>query len=383
VLFLRLIIGITKFIKLSIILLVIIICIGVIPQRAFAKDLSSVPKPSGNWSDYTDVSLTGTGKLEDNYIISNAGQLAYAASKINAGDPAYVSAYYRMTADLDLSAHDWIPIGTENNEFTGFFYGDGHKISGLTIGSESDPAKIEYAGLFGCVGWLGNVINVNIVGASIYATYNNGVYIGALAAVNDSGYIRNCSATVHVSSSSNPTDNACVGGLVGFNTGTISDCYTAGTVKGGICSFAGGITGDSYGELLSVIYNCSTKCNVIGGDGSYIGGFTGNNGNGIIYNSYASGTVTGGTPVEVTASYTGGFAGCNYSGGYIVNCYATGNVTGGSYFNGPPPHKALIGGFIGKNYNKIYNCYATGNVTGGTDATLGGFSNISTIRWRN
>lgn len=60
--------------------------------------------------------------------------------------------YFLLTADLDLSGHNWTPVGTysetpaDRRPFEGYFDGDFHTISNLTISTESD-----YQGLFGFI----------------------------------------------------------------------------------------------------------------------------------------------------------------------------------------------------------------------------------------
>ena len=48
-------------------------------------------------------------------------------------------------ADIQLSSDEWLPIGTENDPFTGSYNGNGYEITGLTMKS----SDAELAGLFG------------------------------------------------------------------------------------------------------------------------------------------------------------------------------------------------------------------------------------------
>ena len=65
------------------------------------------------------------------YSISNASGLSRLRDKINNGI-RLENATYRLTADIDLSGSDWVPMGPETNPFTGTFDGEGHTINGLT-----------------------------------------------------------------------------------------------------------------------------------------------------------------------------------------------------------------------------------------------------------
>ena len=53
--------------------------------------------------------------------------------------------YYMLANDIELSAEEWVPIGTEEKPFTGYFEGNGCYIKGLTM---TDP-DVKIAGMFG------------------------------------------------------------------------------------------------------------------------------------------------------------------------------------------------------------------------------------------
>jgi len=120
-----------------------------------------------------------------------------------------------------------------------------------------------------------------------------------------------------------------MGGLIGYSSGTISNCYATG--------------------------------NVIGGENSMgHGGLVGNGGHGVIRNCFAAGSVTGGdNSVDI-----GGLIGFCY-GDTITNCYASGSIMGGE-------ESINLGGLLGQTYRDctIENCYAYGEVVGGSN--LGG-----------
>ncbi len=77
----------------------------------------------------------------------------------------------------------------------------------------------------------------------------------------------------------------------------------------------------------------------------FVGGLVGYFDDGMVENSYATGTVSGGSRV-------GGLVGLDT--GTVENSYATGNVSGDTY----------IGGLVGWNSGTVENSYATGNVSG-------------------
>ena len=64
----------------------------------------------------TVQSLPGSGTSTDPYQIATGAQLAFLAQQVNAGDAKYTSAYYVLTADIDLGNNltnnkEWTPIG--------------------------------------------------------------------------------------------------------------------------------------------------------------------------------------------------------------------------------------------------------------------------------
>ena len=159
-----------------------------------------------------------------------------------------LAGYYILMADLDLSDYasgeGWEPVGTcyyyvdmsglyqpMKNGFAGTFNGNGHTISGLTINRSNNYTQ----GLFGCLdgGTINNlgVTNYNLSGKSD---------VGGLVGYNDTGTISYCYTSGSVSGGDSAGD---VGGLVGFNVGgTINYCHATGTTSSDGNS-AGGLVG--------------------------------------------------------------------------------------------------------------------------------------------
>jgi hypothetical protein len=94
--------------------------------------------------------------------------------------------------------------------------------------------------------------------------------------------------------------NGRVGGLVGFNLGTITDCYSTDSITG--YGVVGGLVG--HNERPGTITNCYSTGNVMGTQA--IGGLVGFN-HGMITNCYSTGSVSGTTLV-------GGMIGSDYVG---------------------------------------------------------------------
>jgi len=134
--------------------------------------------------------------------------------------------------------------------------------------------------------------------------------------------------------------NDYAGGLVGHNDGMVSDSYSTGSVTGN--SSIGALVGHNGG-----IVNDSYSNGSMTGD-SRVGGLVGWN-QATLSNSYSSCSVTGDSRI-------GGLVGDNwYYEGTVSNSYSTGSVTGSTQ----------VGGLVGVNYyGSVTHSYSTGSVTG-------------------
>ncbi|MGD0786219.1 MAG: GLUG motif-containing protein [Sedimentisphaerales bacterium] len=256
----------------------------------------------------------GSGTAADPYkIATKTHLLALAATTGDYGKCFILTADVNMTAQVFSVA---IIAADGSLAFTGTFDGNGHKIVNFTINTNNYDH-----GLFGTITG-GSVKNLGIENCSVI-----GYYAGCLVGFNSSGTISNCYSTGSVSCGSS---SASAGNLVGENWGTISDCYSTGSVSGAASSY-------------------------------YIGGLVGRN-EGTVSTCYATGSVAGGAEM-------GGLVGSN--GGNITNCYSASAVSGSQY----------LGGLVGINYSTISNCYSTGAVSGSYDlgGLVGSQSGASTV----
>jgi hypothetical protein len=261
----------------------------------------------GSFVVNTAVALDGSGTEQDPWLIQSLEDFNDFAADAN-----YWDDYTRLETDVNLAGmvYDRAVIAWDVNNanhyfdgaaFTGFFDGDDHKITNLSI--DDGGADNDYLGLFGYIGEDGEVSNLGLEGGSVRG-------------------------------------DTFVGGLVGTNGGTISNCYATGDVSG-ILGVGGLVGGNYYG----IISNCYSTGDV-NGDAT-VGGLIGNNENSSVSNCYSTGDVSG------TGEGIGGLAGANWNG-TVSNCYSTGNVNGVGF----------IGGLVGYNFHDIINCYSTGDVNG-------------------
>jgi hypothetical protein len=210
----------------------------------------------------------GSGTAENPYRISTITD--WQTLKATPGD---WNNSFILTSNLNLQGIELAPVGTSGIGFGGSFNGNGNVIYNATINSVGSKV-----GLFGML--------------------------------NDGGVIYNLGLESAVM-----TGKTYVGALVGYNNGTVYNCYATGTAN-----------------------STSTTA------ATYVGGLAGYNEDpGSISNCYAMAAATG----TYTTSYVGGLVGYNYYG-VISDCYSTGGETGGSY----------MGGVLGRNYGSdVTNCF--------------------------
>ena len=118
-------------------------------QKAETKDNNSVSAAaSGNWSSYYASSYAGgSGTSSSPYLISTPEQLARVSYRVNSGYET--SSYFKLTNNIDLSAHYWTPIGVGSYKFSGNFDGQFYTISGMTQNSFYVCSSYNVQGLFG------------------------------------------------------------------------------------------------------------------------------------------------------------------------------------------------------------------------------------------
>ncbi len=205
-----------------------------------------------------------------------------------AGDEKYK---FRLADDIDLSGEQGLYIPYLGADFDG----NGYTISNLEI----DLPFVNKIGMFG---------------------FNNGGTVSDIGLVN-----------------TNVSGDWFVGGLIGENSGTVSDSYATGKLSGDW--FVGGLVGGNSGTVSD-----SYATGNLSGDW-FVGGVVGRTDEGTVNNSYATGNVNGSYEV-------GGLVG--YNGGTVSDSYATGNVSGDSN----------VGGLVGSNSGTVSDSYATGDVSG-------------------
>ena len=252
--------------------------------------------PSGNHLSMTQ----GSDGVTANYSVIN-DMTALQAMNSN------LSGNYALGSNLDASGvANFSPIGPKtdysdySHQFTGNFDGMGHTISNLTI----DDPSTNYIGFFASNLGSTTIKNVGLVNETVVGDQE-------------------------------------VGGLVGFNFGTISNSYVTGHVSG--YSDVGGLIGYNGAGTVLGSYSSATVASSTTGFQTDAGGLVGYNDVATVNNSYATGAVNG--------RFAGGLIGTNNSS-TVTNSYSTGPVTGGIYNND-------LGGLIGYEIqtNIVTNSY--------------------------
>lgn len=233
----------------------------------------------------------GDGSPETPYQEATAEQLNNVRN--------HMRRYFVQISDIDLSydtrnpdgayyneGKGWYPIGAIEDEFadlatmmSGGYGGGGHQIIGMYINRK----ELYQASLFSCIS--GTVQNVALTETEVWGGERTG-------------------------------------GIAGSSTGTITRCYTTGSICGE--GYIGGIFG--YGTAGAVAERCFNLADIRGNAEQstiYIGGIAGYIQN-KLSNCYNAGSITAKETQAVTV-YAGGIAG--FSGeANLSNCYNAGEI---------------------------------------------------------
>lgn len=213
---------------------------------------------------------------------------------------------YYLANDIDCSCTagwnggaGFEPMANHLDRFHGTLDGKGYTISNLYMNRPSQ----NNVGLVGFIGSGGKVANISLEDVDIIG-HN---YVGGLTGFNDGTITYSYSA-------GSVSGNDGVGGLAGRSGGTTSNSYSTGSVSGN--TGVGGLVG--YNIYSTTITNSYSRASVSGS--SRVGGLTGDNYYGTVINSYSTGNVSG-------TSDVGGLVGDNYCG-TVIHSYYDSNTSG-------------------------------------------------------
>ena len=262
----------------------------------------------------------------------------------------------RLTADIDMSAHNWVPIGCgwqveigsdgktkyveENGQkvpmrYEGTFDGNGHVITGLKNNAskyykqitQNQQGVVVFPGMFSDV--KGTVKNVFVLDADFRGKHHNANFVhhGIIAdTLEAGGNIFNCEAAGRITCNNDDKNNdsqLIYGGLVGLNNGgTIHSCMAMAELT----AYAmGGLVGENRGTVTN----------------SFTNG---------VYNYLDNGV----TP----AKFVGGLVGDNSQSTKLENCYVRFER------NNKNLNKAVFGQITGTANTTYTKCYSPEDLAG-------------------
>ncbi|MBO5933535.1 MAG: bacterial Ig-like domain-containing protein [Bacteroidaceae bacterium] len=319
----------------------------------------------------------GTGTELDPYLIKTKKHLNNVRN--------YLDAHYKMVADIVFSDEDFseggsfynsgsgfIPIGSKDEAFCGSFDGNGYSISNLLIYISSTSGDA-YAGLFAINNGVVKNLGIENGNISVYPDSNQYAYCGSIAGKN-LGTISDCYSTGSVWS------RRYAGGITGYNSGTITDCYNNGAITASkdFDLSAGGIVGYNYDGIISNCYNngqISSCTNVVSTFMTtyyaFAGGIVGYGYDGTVEKCYNTGSINATSNVIITensdayaSANSGGIIGSNRSCS-IVQCYNIGAISADTTADGHwyDTAKSYAGGIAGSNASGVGSCYNVGSIT--------------------
>ncbi len=198
------------------------------------------------WVDYAAESYAGGyGTKAFPYLIETAEQLAklsydfYHYDELDYNERLHFPVYFVQTADIDLSEHEWLPIGKQPlgwNLVAPIQYdGNGYTIRGLTINRSRDS----YVGLFGTV-FESTLQNICLVDADITGGFFTGGLLGRRLRITyeeEPTLIKNCSVSGQIT-------GLVFAGAIASNVDTLENCYSDAQVTVG--DFSPAVGGLAY-----------------------------------------------------------------------------------------------------------------------------------------
>ncbi len=276
--------------------------------------------------------------------ISSPEELAWVAQQVNRGTTEIDAIF--LDNDINLNGKEWTPIGTKENPYKGWFYGNGYTISNLSITSDG-----KYRGLFGYV--MGeeeetvSFQDVTINGSmQVSDTYAGGLIASAK-------YVDISEVDSYVNITNTKEYSGYTAGIVGeLSNSTVELCSNYGDITAEKASSIGGIVGWANGCNL---YDCRNEGDITGekSTGGVAGFFRASTKTSVLSGSYNTGTIIG-------SSEVGGVAGAitmdSAAMGLLNQLYNRGDVTAQHTVGG------IAGSFSGRN-SFLSAAYSTGVIT--------------------
>ena len=329
---------------------------------------------------YKDLNYTEVWDFENDLVSKNT--FLYARWVVNFYTPILtaldlrnieLNGNYALMNDIDLRGYEWNPLASsETDAYTGTFNGNGYKIHNFKI-----TGSRQYAGVFGYN--IGTIMSLGVENFTINISYSKSTsalaYGGGIVGYNTGTIINsytNGSVKISSTSTSNSISyliNASVGGISGYNSGIISKSYSKGSVEafssaqsinqssttnsGGISGINQGSIYDSYSNAIisATSYPFSTSNN---GSSARAGGIAGVGG-GLIVASYSTGNIT----AKSAQSSAGGILASDSSGdSFIERSFSTGNISATSTWTQTTVNAGSIVGSHSRPFQITGNYYS-------------------------
>jgi len=171
------------------------------------------------------------------------------------------SGHYALEADIDLGGADWVPL-----DFSGTLEGNGHVLYNMKVHSTGGSHALTYDGnrkeydtaLAGLFAKTENAVirDLTLLNARVDVISDENCFAAGLAAYTDKTVIENCYVYGRMDLTTTATMVG-VGGIVGFGSGSITDCHTDVTLvfvdtnEAVDCEqFLGGVLACGYSDVV-------------------------------------------------------------------------------------------------------------------------------------
>lgn len=325
------------------------------------------------------VIFEGQGTAANPYKIRTLADMNNLADFIFNTGFDYANTHFLLMNDIDWAGAELNPVAKGGTvQFNGMFDGGGHtlrnyKLENTVIVNSPSGYQGRYIGIFGKVGSLGRISNLNTEGGDVYVYSHSGGIVGELY-----GTVENCTFRGKLRGKYTLTyiggicyrvyeggvvDN-CVfdgeleaagqyaGGIAANTTegGVVRNCISKGKIQGSL--YCAGVVSESLGDIYNCVYEGSRQVVT-------------SNFAGICYRMGANATIDGCTnrsniiasdPTKYT--YYAGIVNENVGGGSAVirNCVNEGNIRC-KYDAGGIVRYLKAGGIL------VENCINRGNIT--------------------
>ena len=267
--------------------------------------------------------VTALAASQETVMVSSADALAAVSKRVASGDNME-GVNVVLTADIDMSGRNFVPIGSDSAvsgvPFKGMFSGQGHTIKNLTVYTEvADMNMHQWLGLFGETDGA-TVSDVKLVDADVSCSSQFSSSVALLCAKATSSTFENCTISGKVTSQGGGYESSFGGAFASIANTKVVNCSLSSvdgsTLRSGLvqsassgssiesCSVDGVINSSvsskrGFGAIVgtlsdSSVSSCVNRATVTAhmNEAGYLGGIVGSAQNSTIVDSYNYGAVT-------------------------------------------------------------------------------------------